>query len=87
MKFNNQSAQQLTEAVTMETNTVKRSHEQIDSFDRIQFKFLFLIVFSWFFVASLGKSLTTTRGSTEQHFWKEAVTQTNSLVPYLFMRV
>ena len=58
MKFNHQSAQQLKEAVTMETNTVKRSHEQIDSFDRIQFKFLFLIVFSWFFVASLGKFLT-----------------------------
>lgn len=87
MKFNNQSAQQLKEAITMETNTVKRSYEQIDSFDRIQFKFLFLIVFSWFFVASLSKFLTATRSSTNQHFWQEAVTQTNSLVPYLFMRV
>ncbi len=71
----------------METNTVKRSHERMDSFDQIQFKFLFLIVFSWFLVASLGKCLIATRGSTNQHFWKEAVTQTNSLVPYLFMRV
>ena len=71
----------------METNTVKRSHERMNSFDQIQFKFLFFIVFSWFLVASLGKVLTATRGSTNQNFWKEAVTQTNSLVPYLFMRV
>ena len=71
----------------METNTVKRSHERMNSFDQIQFKFLFLIVFSWFLVASLGKFLIAPQSSINQNFWKEAVTQTNSLVPYLFMRV
>jgi hypothetical protein len=71
----------------METNTVHRSNERMDSFDQIQFKFLFLIVFSWFLVASVGKFLTATRDSTDQNCWREAVTQTNSLVPYLFMRV
>ncbi len=71
----------------METNTVKRSHERMDSFDQIQFKFLFLIVFLWFLMASLGKFLIAPQSSTNQNFWKEAVTQTNSLVPYLFMRV
>ena len=71
----------------METNTVKRSHERMDSFDQIQFKLLFLIVFLWFLMASLGKFLIAPQSSTNQNFWKEAVTQTNSLVPYLFMRV
>ena len=71
----------------METNTVKRSHERMNSFDQIQFKFLFLIVFLWFLMASLGKFLIAPQSSTNQNFWKEAVTQTNSLVPYLFMRV
>jgi len=71
----------------METNTVKRSHERMDSFDQIQFKFLFLIVFLWFLMASLGKFLIAPQSSTNQNFWREAVTQTNSLVPYLFMRV
>ena len=71
----------------METNTVKRSHERMDSFDQIQFKLLFLIVFLWFLMASLGKFLIAPQSSTNQNFWREAVTQTNSLVPYLFMRV
>ena len=71
----------------METNTVKRSHERMDSFDQIQFKFLFLIVFLWFLMASLGKFLIAPQSSTNQNFWRQAVTQTNSLVPYLFMRV
>jgi hypothetical protein len=71
----------------METKTVKRSDERMDSFEQIHFKFLFLIVFLWFLMASLGKFLITPQSSTTQNFWKEAVTQTNSLVPYLFMRV
>ena len=71
----------------METNTVKRSEERMDSFEQIHFKFLFIIVFLWFLMASLGKFLIAPQSSINQNFWKEAVTQTNSLVPYLFMRV
>ena len=71
----------------MKTKTVKRSDERMDSFEQIHFKFLFLIVFLWFLMASLGKFLIAPQSSTNQSFWKEAVTQTNSLVPYLFMRV
>ena len=71
----------------METKTVKRSDERMDSFEQIHFKFLFLIVFLWFPMASLGKFLIAPQSSINQNFWKEAVTQTNSLVPYLFMRV
>ena len=71
----------------METSTVKRSDERMDSFEQIHFKFLFIIVFLWFLMASLGKFLIAPQNSTNQNFWKEAVTQTNSLVPYLFMRV
>ena len=86
MKFNNQQ-NNLKGVITMETNTVKRSDERTDSFEQIHFKFLFLIVFSWFLLASLGKFLIAPQSSTNQNFWKEAITQTNSLVPYLFMRV
>ena len=71
----------------MKTSTIKRSDERMDSFEQIHFKFLFLIVFLWFLLASLGKFLIAPQSSTNQKFWKEAVTQTNSLVPYLFMRV
>ena len=71
----------------METKTVKRSDERMDSFEQIHFKLLFLIVFLWFLMASLGKFLIAPQSSTNQNFWKEAVTQTNSLLPYLFMRV
>ena len=71
----------------METKTVKRSDERMDSFEQIHFKFLFLIVFLWFLMASLGKFLIAPQSSINQNFWKEAVTQTNSLGPYLFMRV
>jgi hypothetical protein len=71
----------------METKTVKRSDERMDSFERDPLQVSFLNRFFVVLMASLGKFLIAPQSSTNQNFWKEAVTQTNSLVPYLFMRV
>ena len=71
----------------MKPQVLKRAVDGRTKFDQIQFKFVFVVVFSWFLFAEAVKLVSLSRDNTEGNWWKEALTQTNSVVPYLFMRV
>ena len=77
----------IEEASVMKPQVLNRPIDRRKKFDQIQFKFVFIVVFSWFVVAEAMKILSSSRDNTKQNWWKEALTQTNSVVPYLFMRV
>ena len=71
----------------MKSQVLNRSIDRRTKLDQLQFKFVFIVVFSWFVFAEAMKKLISSRDNTKQNWWKEALTQTNSVVPYLFMRV
>ena len=71
----------------MKPQVLSQPIDRRKKFDQIQFKFVFIVVFSWFVFAEAMKILNSSRDNTKQNWWKEALTQTNSVVPYLFMRV
>ena len=71
----------------MKSQVLNRSIDRRSKLDQIQFKFVFIVVFSWFVFAEAMKILSLSRDNPKQNWWKEALTQTNSVVPYLFMRV
>ena len=71
----------------MKSQVLNRSIDRRSKLDQLQFKFMFIVVFSWFVFAEAMKILSSSRDNTKQNCWKEALTQTNSVVPYLFMRV
>ena len=71
----------------MKSQVLNRSIDRRSKLDHLQFKFVFIVVFSWFVFAEAMKILSSSRDNTKQNWWKEALTQTNSVVPYLFMRV
>ena len=71
----------------MKSQVLNRSIDRRSKLDQLQFKFVFVVVFSWFVFAEAMKILSLSRDNTKQNWWKEALTQTNSVVPYLFMRV
>ena len=74
-------------AGVMKPQVLNRPIDRRTKFDQIQFKFVFILVFSWFLFAEAIKIVSLSRDNTEGSWWKEALTQTNSVVPYLFMRV
>ena len=71
----------------MKSQVLNRSIDRRSKLDQLQFKFVFILVFSWFVFAEAMKILSSSRENTKQNWWKDALTQTNSVVPYLFMRV
>ena len=71
----------------MKSHVLNRSIDRHTKLDQLQFKFVFIVVFSWFVFAEAIKICSSSRDNTKQNWWKEALTQTNSVVPYLFMRV
>ena len=71
----------------MKSQVLNRSIDRQTKLDQLQFKFVFIVVFSWFVFAEAMKILSLSRDNPKQNWWKEALTQTNSVVPYLFMRV
>ena len=71
----------------MKSQVLNRSIDRRTNKDQLQFKLVFIVVFSWFVFAEAMKILSSSRDNTKQNWWKEALTQTNSVVPYLFMRV
>ncbi len=71
----------------MKSQVLNRSIDRRSKLDQLQFKFVFIVVFLWFVFAEAMKILSLSRDNTKQNWWKEALTQTNSVVPYLFMRV
>ncbi len=71
----------------MKPQVLSQPIDRRKKFDQIQFKFVFVVVFSWFLFAEAIKLVSLSRDNTEGTWWKEALTQTNSVVPYLFMRV
>ena len=71
----------------MKSQVLNRSIDRRSKLDQLQFKFVFIVVFSWFVFAEAMKILSLSRDNTKQNWWKEALTQTNSVVPYLYMRV
>ena len=71
----------------MKSQVLSRSIDRRSKLDQLQFKFVFIVVFLWFVFAEAMKILSLSRDNTKQNWWKEALTQTNSVVPYLFMRV
>ena len=54
--------------------------------EQLQFRMLFVMVFTWFLFAAVLKSLTLTGGSTES-CWQEARRAAYSLTPYAFMKI
>ena len=71
----------------MKSIVLNRSIDRRSKLDQLQFKFVFIVVFLWFVFAEAMKILSLSRDNPKQNWWKEALTQTNSVVPYLFMRV
>ena len=71
----------------MKPQVLSQPIDRRKKFDQIQFKFVFIVVFSWFLFAEAVKLVSLSRDNAEGNWWKEALTQTNSVVPYLFMRV
>ena len=55
--------------------------------EQMQFRILFVMVFTWFLFAAVLKSLTLQRGSSSDSCWQEARREAYSLTPYAFMRV
>ena len=55
--------------------------------DQMQFRMLFVMVFTWFLFAAVLKSLTLQRGSSADSCWQEARRAAYSLTPYAFMRI
>ncbi len=77
----------IEEASVMKPQVLNRPIDRRKKFDQIQFKFVFIVIFAWFLFAETMKTVSLSRDNTERNWWKEALTQTNSVVPYLFMRV
>lgn len=71
----------------MKPQVLSQPIDRRKKFDQIQFKFVFMVIFAWFLFAETMKVVCLSRDNTERTWWKEALTQTNSVVPYLFMRV
>ncbi len=71
----------------MKPQVLSQPIDRRKKFDQIQFKFVFIVIFAWFLLAETMKVISLSRDNTERTWWKEALTQTNSVVPYLFMRV
>ena len=71
----------------MKSQVLNRSIDRRSKLDQLQFKFVFIVVFLWFVFAEAMKILSLSRDNTKQNWWREALAQTNSVVPYLFMRV
>ena len=55
--------------------------------EQMQFRILFVMVFTWFLFAAVLKSLTLQRGSSTDSCWQEARREACSLTPYAFMRI
>ena len=55
--------------------------------EQMQFRILFVMVFTWFLFAAVLKSLTLQRGSSTDSCWQEARRAAYSLTPYAFMRI
>ena len=55
--------------------------------EQLQFRMLFVMVFTWFLFAAVLKSLTLQRGSSSESCWREARREAYSLTPYAFMRI
>ena len=55
--------------------------------EQMQFRILFVMVFTWFLFAAVLKSLTLQRGSSRDSCWQEARREAYSLTPYAFMRI
>ena len=53
----------------------------------VQFRMLFVMVFTWFLFAAGPKSPTFQRGSSTESCWQEARRAAYSLTPYAFMRI
>ena len=71
----------------MKPQVLSQPVDRSKKLDQIQFKFVFIVIFAWFLFAETMKTVSLSRDNTERNWWKEALTQTNSVVPYLFMRV
>ena len=71
----------------MKSQVLNRSIDRRSKLDQLQFKFVFIVVFLWCVFAEAMKILSLSRDNTKQNWWREALAQTNSVVPYLFMRV
>ena len=55
--------------------------------DQMQFRMLFVMVFTWFLFAAVLKSLTLQRGGSTESCWQEARRSAYSLTPYAFMKI
>lgn len=55
--------------------------------DQLQFRLLFMMVFTWFISAAILKSLTFQRAGSTESCWQEARRSAYSLTPYAFMRI
>ena len=55
--------------------------------EQLQFRILFVMVFTWFLFAAVLKSLTLQRGSSTESCWQEARRAAYSLTPYAFMKI
>ena len=55
--------------------------------EQMQFRMLFVMVFTWFLFAAVLKSLTLQRGSSTESCWQEARRAAYSLTPYAFMKI
>jgi hypothetical protein len=55
--------------------------------EQMQFRILFVMVFTWFLFAAVLKSLTLQRSSSRDSCWQEARREAYSLTPYAFMRI
>ena len=55
--------------------------------DQMQFRMLFVMVFTLFLFAAVLKSLTLQRGGSTESCWQEARRSAYSLTPYAFMKI
>ena len=68
--------------------TNHRTSDGPDSiWDQLQFRMLFMMVFTWFISAAILKSLTFQRAGSTESCWQEARRSAYSLTPYAFMRI
>ena len=65
----------------------KISGGPVNLWEQLQFRMLFLMVFSWFLLAAVTKLVTLQRGGSSESCWQEAKRSAYSTIPYAFMRI
>lgn len=89
--MNHSTTSTVTQTPFVEGRLMATNHRTSDGphsiWDQLQFRMLFVMVFTWFISAAILKSLTFQRAGSKESCWQEVRRAAYSLTPYAFMRI